>query len=101
MSYVSPSPGLSGLPGAEVPAAAASSMLGGAPAPDKDSIKLFVGQVPRSHDEADLRQIFEKYGTICDLKVLKDPYTGFHRGKDLLSSPSCPAADLPALGEIF
>ncbi len=46
-----------------------------------DPIKLFVGQIPRSWEEADVRQILEPYGTIQELSVLKDRTTGIHKGR--------------------
>ena len=79
MAFVGASPGLPSL-GAVGVSTGGGPMLAAAPTPDPDSIKLFAGQVPRSFEESHLRAVFEPFGTICDLKVLKDAYSGFHRG---------------------
>ncbi|XP_030753293.1 CUGBP Elav-like family member 1 isoform X1 [Sitophilus oryzae] len=48
--------------------------------PDPDTIKMFVGQVPRSMDENDLRQMFETYGRVHSINVLRDKATGASKG---------------------
>ncbi|XP_064108726.1 CUGBP Elav-like family member 1 isoform X6 [Macrobrachium nipponense] len=48
--------------------------------PDPDAIKMFVGQIPRSMDENDLRKMFEEYGEVYQINVLRDKVTGQSKG---------------------
>ena len=51
--------------------------------PDADYIKMFVGQVPRSMDEAQLREMFEEFGRVHTINVLRDKSTGLSKGECL------------------
>jgi RNA recognition motif-containing protein len=42
--------------------------------------KLYVGNLPFSTTEADLRQLFEKHGALASVKVITDRETGRSRG---------------------
>ncbi|XP_075064722.1 CUGBP Elav-like family member 2 isoform X10 [Mixophyes fleayi] len=40
--------------------------------PDLDAIKMFVGQIPRSWSEKELKDLFEPYGAVYQINVLRD-----------------------------
>ncbi|XP_020601899.1 CUGBP Elav-like family member 1 isoform X2 [Orbicella faveolata] len=62
------------------------------PMRDADAIKLFIGQVPRTWDDKDLRPYFESYGQIHELTVLRDRLTRSHKGCAFLTFCSRDAA---------
>lgn len=45
-----------------------------------DTIKLFVGQIPRTWDESELRTVLEPFGAIHELTVLRERNSGLHKG---------------------
>jgi len=59
---------------------------GGGDQPDPDAIKMFVGQIPRSMDENDLRKMFEEYGQVHQVNVLRDKITGQSKGNNLFKN---------------
>ncbi|XP_038164869.1 CUGBP Elav-like family member 2 isoform X4 [Cyprinodon tularosa] len=40
--------------------------------PDPDAIKMFVGQVPRSWTETELKELFEPFGPVYQINILRD-----------------------------
>ena len=49
--------------------------------PDPDAIKMFVGQIPKSMSEEELREMFEEFGTVYELNVLRDKIKQESRGE--------------------
>lgn len=50
------------------------------PCPDADAIKMFVGQIPRTMEETDLKALFEEYGPVYQLNILRDKATSQSKG---------------------
>uniref|UniRef100_A0A672RPN1 CUGBP Elav-like family member 2 n=1 Tax=Sinocyclocheilus grahami TaxID=75366 RepID=A0A672RPN1_SINGR len=40
--------------------------------PEPDAIKMFVGQIPRSWSEKELKELFEPYGAVYQINILRD-----------------------------
>lgn len=48
--------------------------------PDADAIKMFCGQIPRQMNESELRELFEQFGSVFQLNILRDKKTGESKG---------------------
>lgn len=67
--------------GSESSASSTSNSANSPPdCPNPDAIKMFVGQIPRDWSEAECRQLFEEFGEIHSLNILRDKQTGQSRG---------------------
>ncbi|KAB0348177.1 hypothetical protein FD755_005379 [Muntiacus reevesi] len=62
--------------------------------PDPDAIKMFVGQIPRSWSEKELKELFEPYGAVYQINVLRD------RSQNPPQSKACQASQHHHLPEI-
>ena len=62
---------------------AAASVDPSQPDKDPDAIKLFVGQVPKTFEDNDLRPYLEPCGPIHELSILRDKLNLSHKGKKI------------------
>uniref|UniRef100_A0AAY4CMP0 RRM domain-containing protein n=1 Tax=Denticeps clupeoides TaxID=299321 RepID=A0AAY4CMP0_9TELE len=60
--------------------------------PDESKIKVFVGKIPRDLYEDELVPLFEKAGSIWDLRLMMDPLSGQNRGYAFITFCSKEAA---------
>eukprot|EP00920_Eleutheroschizon_duboscqi_P042137 GHVT01100879.1.p1 GENE.GHVT01100879.1~~GHVT01100879.1.p1 ORF type:complete len:604 (-),score=139.84 GHVT01100879.1:129-1757(-) len=56
-------------------------------------IKLFVGRVPKTYEEDELRPIFEAFGVVGDVIIIRDRETGAHKGCAFVRMTSLSKAD--------
>jgi hypothetical protein len=56
------------------------------------SVKLFVGQIGRTADDAELRALLEPFGSVLEVSVIKDKATGQSKGVYGPSSDCFPPA---------
>lgn len=51
-------------------------------------MNIFVGSLPFSIEEADLRESFEAYGTVDSVKIISDKFTGRSKGFGFIEMPN-------------
>ncbi len=56
------------------------------------SVKLFVGSLPLSFNEKNLKNTFKNYGTVLSAMIAKDSHTGHSRGFGYVEMKSQSAA---------
>jgi CUG-BP- and ETR3-like factor len=49
-----------------------------------DSVKLFVGQLPKQMNEQQLAEVFSEAGTVYEINIIKDKLTKQSRGMRFL-----------------
>ncbi|EAN33734.1 RNA recognition motif family protein [Theileria parva strain Muguga] len=63
-----------------------------APAPAVD-IKLFVARIPKTYEESDLRRLFQEFGPVKDVIVIRDKVTNSHKNCAFVKMASICQAD--------
>lgn len=48
----------------------------------EESVKLFVGQVPKQMSEAELIELFEQFAIVEEVNIIKDKITRASRGEN-------------------
>lgn len=62
-------------------------------------MNIYVGNLPRSTNEDEVRGLFTEHGTVADVKLIKDQYTNELRGFGFIEMPEKPEA-LKAIQEV-
>lgn len=56
-------------------------------------VKLFVGRVPRTYNDNELRPLFQEFGTVGDVIIIRDRTMGAHKGCAFVRMKSITEAD--------
>ncbi|HED05907.1 MAG TPA: RNA-binding protein [Ignavibacteria bacterium] len=51
-------------------------------------MNIYVGNLPKTTNEETVRKLFEKYGDVSEIKLLKDQYSDELRGFGFVTMPS-------------
>ncbi len=62
-------------------------------------LNIYVGNLPKSTNEDEVRSLFEKHGVVADVKLIKDQYTRDLRGFGFIEMPA-KAEALKAIQEV-
>lgn len=81
-----------------VPAPTQPSVPTQPPVPSGPPAKLFVGQVSNATTEEMLRSLFSQFGTVVDVVILTDRYTGQRKGCGFVTMSSRSEGDAAILG---
>ena len=55
-------------------------------------MRLYVGNLPKDADEGDLLEMFEEYGRVRNVKIIRDRFSNLSRGYGFLELPDEQAA---------
>jgi RNA recognition motif-containing protein len=55
-------------------------------------MNIFIGSLPFSLEENDLKELFEEYGEVSSAKIIKDKFTGRSKGFGFVEMPDNDAA---------
>ena len=55
-------------------------------------MNIYVGRLPRNVNESSLRGLFEQYGEVTTIKVIKDKFTGAPKGFAFIEMPAAEQA---------
>src|ERR1700722_8894434 len=50
-------------------------------------MNIYVGRLPRTVNETKLRELFEQYGLVTSIKMIKDKFTGALKGFAFIEMP--------------
>lgn len=50
-------------------------------------MNIYVGRLPRTMNETKLRELFEQYGPVTSIKMIKDKFTGALKGFAFIEMP--------------
>ena len=51
-------------------------------------MNIYVGNLPKTTTEEAVRKVFEEYGEVAEVKLIKDQYTGELRGFGFIEMPA-------------